>query len=209
MRGALLVLLVLAAACGDDDGDGSAATTTLPLPGVEGPGDPAREELDELLTLGRTEPVHAVYESEGDTTALGGDVRIELWRAGDRARYDTRFTSEAGTADTVVVVGPGGGESCTREGDAPFECQPTDDTAADVLLLAPLADGRDLEAYDDEIGGVDARCFRVDDDLGEGSVCVDGQGVPLLLTTGDARLVRVSLDAEVPESVFDTASLSD
>ena len=211
-RGALgLLVLVLAAAACSDEGDDGAATTTLALPevGVEAPGDPAVVELEELLATGRAGPVHAVFESEGDTTALGGDMRIELWRDGDRARYDTRFTSSAGgTADTVVVVGPDGGTACSREGDAPFECQPTEETSSDALFLAPLVDERDVEAYDDTVGGIDARCFRVDDDLGRAAVCVDGQGVPLLLTADDARLLRVSLDDDVTDADFDTASLA-
>jgi hypothetical protein len=77
---------------------------------------------------------------------------------------------------------------------------PGDPDLADLLLAGVALEGRDVEAYDDEVGGVDARCFRVDDDTGRAAVCVDASGVPLLLTIGDARLVRVVLDDDVTDA---------
>ena len=181
---------------GDGDGDGSSTIESLPEAGLPDRSDANTTELRDLLLRGRDSPVHAVFESAGDTADLGGSVTIELWRHGARARYEHRLTTSDGVAVTTTLVGTETVTSCTAVDDGPPECteEPVAEADAGGLLGVPLEG--DLDAVTRDIGGAPARCFLT----GEAELCVDGDGVPLLLRVGDARLVRVVLDDAVSEA---------
>lgn len=164
----------------------------------EGVVDATTAELVDLSRAGRAGRHHVRYEQSDGTT-------MELWRCDAELRQD--------------VVTPGGEElrvyridgtttRCEQPADDGWECVPADDpTASDVVAqLVDDLEGATFEVEDDEVAGIEVRCFSSAAEAVTGAeqvqICFTREGVLARLSADGERLEMVAFDRDVPDDVF-------
>lgn len=189
---------------GDDDDAGPTAPSEVTLPDATGNElDPTGAELVALLEAGRGETYHATYELAAPELDVASTV--EVWRADGQVRQDTFLEARDGTrVHTAAFQRAGSTISCVQRGDEPWSCAEAETPASNDLFgtVADQLGGTRVRARDDEIDGRDVRCFDFETPEGEGTTCVTGAGIPVLLALAGSEIRLATLDDDVPGDTF-------
>jgi hypothetical protein len=164
------------------------------------------QELVDLLLKSRGLAYHARYTTAGDTQSLGGALNVELWRKGSLVRQDLELKVEDESVRAAAIQRRDGVYACRRVGVKPWECTASPGSVPQLdkmldQLSQDLADST-VTVRDDTISGRKVRCFTATASGGPRDFCATSDGVPVLIAAGGARLELVSLDHNVPDSVF-------
>jgi hypothetical protein len=225
-RAVLLAVVLLAAACGDDETGTSPSTTAAPPTTTTSTAAPTTDtttaattttadadltgaagELADAISRAAALTYHATYHSPpGATTVVAVDVYLKAPLArrdivlgeGDRTLHSREYRT-ADQRRVGCLVGDTTGETSCREVTS------GDDDPGDPLLGAIDPGAGTVEARDDTVAGVAARCFTVlpADGGPSAEACFDADGIPVTLDGGDGDAVaRTGLEREVADDAF-------
>ena len=210
-RGLLIVALLAAGVAGvlwfASGGDEKKPTTSANAVPPGGRLDPGGNELANLLSTGRRGTWHATYKVTRPTGQPGETETLEVWRAGSKVRQDTLVTSGPEPVRTAGFRNGTRVESCNRVGTGPWQCQKIAVAGLDPDATFGAAIGelgnRTITPRDGVVAGQPARCYAVGGDT-TGDVCATPDGIPLFIAREGTSIELVTLDRNVPDSVFNT-----
>jgi hypothetical protein len=186
-------------ATGSDDDAPTATTAPAAL-------DEGGEELVELLRGRADHTYHARYE--GFSGAERAPVTLETWPQPPLVRQDAEVDVDGQLARTSTLVLADDTIRCTAIGDStPYACRSggadglgdADPTSAIIERL----NGASVTARDSVVDERPVRCFDLTTQGATSEMCVDEDGIPVLIRGGDSELTRVDLDEDIPEGTFE------
>lgn len=194
------------AAAGTDDEELSpiAAPATLDVTGLDGPALALAEAINRAAAM----EYHARYEGETESdTGATTRLTVELWRRLPHARRDTTIigdkelrTREFRSPDGVfgcIMLAPDPDYSCFPAESSTVD--PSDPVFGAVDPRAGLVIGRAAE-----FEGEPVECWEVESiDEPTATPCVDGDGIPVVIDSGDGRLLRTLLDDVSDSGTFE------
>lgn len=163
-------------------------------------------ELDALVEAGHHSDYHAIYSVTDPALPEGLVQTVELWRQGDRFRFDTIERASNGTRRIIAIANGASLRSCTVE-QGTQTCKvatnpPADLPAAFIRTIVTKTPKPELTTKRDDIAGFQATCFEADD---VGELCLTTDGVMLRLVLQGANVQATRIEDEVPASTFDVA----
>lgn len=190
---------------GDEDEERPTSVTSDLPDALDGATDADTAELAELLARGRRSTYHARY-TLSDATGEAATVDLEVWRDGDRLRQDTLTDVEGQSVKTSSLALGSEVVLCSRTGEVEWSCAESQPTGSEQEgILGSVQDqlaGSDVTPRDDELDGLEVRCFAFSGPEGDGEVCVTPAGVPARVELGGVSITLVEVDDDVPLSVF-------
>lgn len=164
---------------------------------------PSGKDLDELTAMGRRTEYHAIYSVVDPELPEGLEQTVELWREGDRFRFDTIERASNGTRRIVAIASGSDLRSCETV-DGVQTCKvtqvpPADLPAAFVRSLVTAKVKPKLTTREDDIAGFQAKCFAAKD-IGE--LCLTTDGVMLRLVLQGATVQATRIEPDVPAAAF-------
>ncbi|WP_436794818.1 hypothetical protein [Actinospongicola halichondriae] len=187
---------------GEPDVDVIAPPTTIDTTGLESDA----LALAEAINFAAGLEYHARYEGEvrGDQDTT---IAVEVWRRLPRARRDTTIT---GTDElhTLEFRLPDGLYGCIgAPPDVEFSCFDSPGGSvdpSDPVLGAVDPRGGLVISRKGEFAGEPVDCWEVESlDDPTTALCVDADGIPVVIDGGDGRLLRTLLDQEIDSTDFE------
>jgi hypothetical protein len=190
---------------GDDNNNGSEPQPTF------SPGallDAGGTQLASLLTGARDHTFHARYAVRGSAELIGGSLQLEWWNTKDHSRIDTTRTRDGQVVRTASFVNGDEGAGCQSVDSGDWSCRKIDvpapgDPGGIITNLTSQLAGRPVTQRAGKVDGRAALCFHVGGGTEPIDICTNSDGV--MLRNASAKVVYEisTLDAAVPDSIFD------
>mgnify|MGYP000521843975 CR=1 FL=1 len=191
----------------DDQEDPDDEVVIAPPPSVSTDGlEGEALDLAEAINRAAGLEYHARYEGEvaGEEETT---ITVEVWRRSPRARRDTTISGSQ-ELNTLEFRLPDGLFGCIgAPPDVEFSCfespggsvDPSDPVLGAVDPRAGL-----VIAREGEFEGTRVDCWEVESiDDPTTALCVDADGIPVVIDGGDGRLLRTLLDQEIDSTDFE------
>jgi hypothetical protein len=180
----------------------STTSTTVPLSATA-------SDMLHLLSLGAKTDYHATYQvSSGTSASQGASVTLELWRRPPQVRQDTVVKIKGSSSDTAAFQIASGLVECTQQDKKGWSCvqgsgqqSPSSPQQLATSAAEQLAGAR-VQESSATIAGRSAQCFSFTVSGDATEICIDGQGIPLKLSSGGSTMTMMSIDHSLPAGVF-------
>lgn len=168
------------------------------------------DELLALLATGRQQTMHTRYAvRSNDEEIAAGVFQIHQWRKPPRVRLDSMSNLEGRMVRTSAFRDSDGGPvtQCMNAAPEPWSCSVASGAGAaefDSLIATVRGElrGNMVAEFAPANPGRNTRCFRIES-LQPIEICVTGQGVPTLISSGDARLELLEISQNVKDADFE------
>jgi hypothetical protein len=167
-------------------------------------------QLQSLLVAGNKITYHVTYSlTTTDPQAAGETAVVEVWRQPPQERQDTSLTVAGAPAQHAEALSLSTGlVNCSQVGTGPWSCA----NVGNALPTGPDAIVRQIQQslrqdtvteHSSSVANIAAQCFDLASARTKISVCVNQEGVPMLVDENGVGTLRLTeLDHKVGQGVF-------
>jgi hypothetical protein len=165
--------------------------------------------LQGLLLAGTKLTYHVTYAlTTTNPQAAGQTAVVEVWHEPPLERQDTSLTVSGAPAEHQEALSLTSGlVGCTQVGTGNWSCSPASSSAptgpdAVISQIVQSLPKDQVTEHDSSIANMPAHCFDLNNSGTKIDVCVNSDGVPILVTNGTDTLRSTGYGRTIPKGTF-------